>query len=420
MNRQPYGSPPRRWNPKLNPTWVKLTQRYRWRKLRREQLLESVSVEGLCNVQRAISQNQGVLLAPNHSTHFDSAALYVGLDRISQPAFIMTAWQVFSMSTPFERWFMQRMGCFSIDRESTDRIAFKHAIHMLRSEPFPLVIFPEGEIYHVTDRVTPFREGAAAIALSAAKRSERPIVVIPCAIKFWYLDDPTQHLLGLTERLEERVFLRTEPSLDLTDRIHRLAEGVLALKELDFLGTTRSGRVRDRIAHLADAVLTRMEQRYSMPDNDDAIPQRVKELRQRIIRQSEDRENDNGQDADGELKLKRDMDDLFFVMQLYSYPGDYLDEEPSIERIAETLDKLEEDLLDVELPSVRGRRRVAIRFGEPMEIEGGGDRRKRTESLTQTMQSAVQSLLDDLNAQPGDMSPISRVSSVQQSDSLAT
>ena len=30
-----------------------------------------------------------------------------------------------------------------------------------------LVIFPEGEIYHCNERVTPFREGAAAIAVAA-------------------------------------------------------------------------------------------------------------------------------------------------------------------------------------------------------------------------------------------------------------
>ena len=41
------------------------------------------------------------------------------------------------------------------------------------------------------------------------------------------------------------------------------------------------------------------------------------------------------------------MEDLFFVIQLYSYPGDYVAEKPSIERIAETLDKFEEDVLRV-------------------------------------------------------------------------
>jgi len=44
------------------------------------------------------------------------------------------------------------------------------------------------------------------------------------------------------------------------------------------------------------------------------------------------------------------MDDLFFVIQLYSYPGDYVAERPVIERIAETLDKFEEDVLQATYP----------------------------------------------------------------------
>ena len=94
------------------------------------------------------------------------------------------------------------------------------------------------------------------------------------------------------------------------------------------------------------------------------------------------------------------MNDLFFVMQLYSYPGDYLEGEPTIERLAETLDKFEEDILGVELPSVRGRRRVEVHFGEPIPVGGGEDRRGGTQQLTQTMQDRVQGILNQLNSSP--------------------
>ena len=66
------------------------------------------------------------------------------------------------------------------------------------------------------------------------------------------------------------------------------------------------------------------------------------------------------------------MDDLFFVMQLYSYPGDYLADNPTIERLAETLDKFEEDVLGARHPfTVRGRRTVSIRFGKPLLLPTG-------------------------------------------------
>lgn len=407
MNRQPYCTPPQWWEPKLSPLWVKLSRPRRWRQLSRGQKLTGVDTTGLEHVAQAVKEGKGVLITPNHSAHYDSVALYSAMDKISQPIYIMTAWQVFAMSTRFECWGMQRLGCFSIDRESTDRQAFKQAVKVLQEEPHPLVIFPEGDIYHVSDRVTPFREGAAAIALSATKRSERPIVAIPCGIKFRYVDDPTESLLELMGRLEDRILLRPHANARLPERIYRLAEAALALKELDYLGTSRTGTVKERIAHLTNAVLSQLESRHQLHAKGCTPPERVKNLRQCIIRKLEghaDHVEQRPQEDTPSLlapaeqqTLEREMNDLFFVMQLYSYPGDYLEGDPSIERLAETLDKFEEDILGVALPTVRGRRRVEVQFGEPIPVGGAEDRRNGTQQLTIQLQDRVQEILNRLN-----------------------
>jgi len=88
-----------------------------------------------------------------------------------------------------------------VDREGSDLHAFKRAVQVLSEERFPLVIFPEGEVYHINDRVTPFREGPAVIALTAIKNGDRPNYVVPCAIKYQYLDDPTPELETLMTEL---------------------------------------------------------------------------------------------------------------------------------------------------------------------------------------------------------------------------
>ncbi len=381
----------------MSPFWVKMSRGYRWRKLRRGQQLVDIETQGVEHVRDAIAAGHGVLVAPNHSTHYDSEALYVAFDRISQPVYFMTAWQVFEMSTAFERWLMQRMGCFSIDRESTDRKAFKQAIEVLRNEPHPLVIFPEGDIYHITDRVTTFREGAAAIALSATKRCERPITVIPCAIKFWYLEDPAGRLTSVADRLEAQFHIRPQLGLSLRERIYRLAEALLALKELDYIGHTREGEVRQRINFLTETIVARLENEYALKISGSKVPERVKGLRQSIIKKAEGDLPKNGNRESFYRQLELHMDDLFFVMQLYSYPGDYLNEGASVERIAETLDKLEEDVLGVDLPSVHGRRKVTIRFGAPIPVSTDGEKRRGSGELTQTVQEAVQVLMDELN-----------------------
>ena len=397
MNRQPYGSPPRWWPPKLSATFVRLSRRWRHRQLRVKQQLSAISTSGLQHVREAIAAGQGVLIAPNHSAHYDSAALYAALDEIDQPLYFMTAWQVFGMSSWFECWAMQRLGCFSIDRESTDKTAFKQAVSILKEEPHPLVIFPEGDIYHTTDRVTPFREGAAAIALSAAK-SDRPIVVIPCGIRFHYVDDPTRELHDLLSRLEARLYLRPNPDARLKDRIHRFAEAALALKELDYLGRTSQGRLRDRVSDLVEAVLAQLESHHDLRPGDRTPPERVKELRRKVIAQLELATGNNG-DRGRYEQLQQDMEDIFFVMQCFSYPGDYLVEEPSIERLAETADKFEEDVLGVDVPSIRGRREVKIKFGEPIPVVRASKGRGQTVELTDQMQHSVQYLLDEMLAE---------------------
>jgi hypothetical protein len=386
----------------MTPWCVRVSRRYRWRQLRTRQRIQQLDVEGGEHLRDAVRAGHGVLITPNHSTHYDSAALYVGADRVDVPLYFMTAWQVFAMSSRLEVMAMQRLGCFSIDRESTDRQAFKQAVSVLQTEAHPLVIFPEGDIYHTNDSITPFREGAAAIAISAAKRAERKVVVVPTAIKFFYVDDPTDQMLATMQRLEERVLLRPAPHRPLIERIYRLAEGVVALKELDFFSTTRSGSVKERAAALTDAILTQMETRHSLPSRG-TVPERAKALRQALIKQVED---ETMPSSNGALaQLQQEMEDVFFVMQLYSYPGDYLHPGCSVERLAETVDKFEEDILGKDLPSVRGRRRVVVRFGAPVPV-GGEGRKVSSSELTQVLHGTVQQLIQEINAAHGNAATV--------------
>ena len=116
------------------------------------------------------------------------------------------------------------------------------------------------------------------------------------------------------------------------------------------------------------------------PASDELAPQRVKRLRQSIIRLAQDANNDVERE-----RLRNAMNDLFLAIQLYSYPGDYLAESPSLERIAETVDKLEEDVLLLNSPRVRGTRRVRIRFGEPLLVPTGARRKgERGATLNRT------------------------------------
>jgi 1-acyl-sn-glycerol-3-phosphate acyltransferase len=352
--------------------------------------IRNVELHGLEHLRAAVDAGTGILIAPNHSFHYDSYVLGHAAREIGLPFHIMAAWQVFHAATPFQRFVMQRSGVFSIDRESADLGAFKRAVEILRSHKCPLVIFPEGDIYHTNDRISPFREGAAAIAQSAAKRADRPLVIVPTAIKCRYVTDPTPGLLELMEQLERAVHWRPRPELPLTERIYRFAAGLLALKELEYLDQPQSGSIPQRTKRLANHILDEKEQRFGIQKPSDSVPERVKELRRRFIHELERPDLD----AASYSQLKRDMEDLFLVIQLYSYPGDYVAEKPSIERIAETLDKFEEDVLRAKYPKPRGVRHATVRFGEPIPLSKDRASRDATAALTTQMEQRVQELLD--------------------------
>ncbi len=376
--------------------WFRLTAPLR-RKALREQKIIRVNVQGLKHLKQAISSNHGVMLTPNHSFHWDSYCLISAADELNMPFYIMTAWQVFAMSRWFERHSMQRCGCFSVDREGTDVQSLKTAVDILQSKKHPLLIFPEGDVYHMNDRVTAFRDGAAAIALLAARKSTRPISIIPVAIKRWYSQDPTPSLQQTIERLEKRLYWRPQTELSLVERVLHVAGGLLSLKEMEHLRVSQPGSLLSRVERLSSSLLESSESRYGLQAKQSLIPERVKEVRRAVIAARENEASNFSEER--RIQWTTDMDNMFLVTQLYSYPGNYLEENPSVERIAETLDKLEEDALEASYPTVHAEREVLVRFDLPIELPTGKEKRMAPAELTDRLEKRVQSMLDEMNAQ---------------------
>ncbi|MGB7324159.1 MAG: 1-acyl-sn-glycerol-3-phosphate acyltransferase, partial [Rubripirellula sp.] len=352
MNRYRMRFAPQVWTPALSPTIVNWLRGMRTRQCDREVRISQIGVSGDGIVRSHLDRGDGVMIMPNHSSHADPYVIYSAADRIGTPLYLMATWHVFHDKSRLVQWLLRKHGCFSVDREANDIGAFKLASSLMQDKPEPLVIFPEGEIYHCSDRVTPFREGAAAIAVAAARKATRRIVCVPCAISYRYEDDPTDSLVETMGELEESIFWRRQTGRPLDERIYRFAEALLAVKELEYLGETRSGRLPQRIRDLGDFILDAVEARHELSGGDKSIPERVKAARKTIIgKRTEDSVSD-----EAKRTLDDDLEDLFLVVQSFSYPGDYVVDRPSIERMAETIDKFEEDVLQKFTASIKARR----------------------------------------------------------------
>jgi 1-acyl-sn-glycerol-3-phosphate acyltransferase len=392
MDAQPYQTPPRWWSPMLHPGWIRFWRWIRERIRVNNHRLMDIEIRGLENLSKCIDEKQGVLITPNHSCHADPTVVYWVADQLKVPFYFMAAWQVFSRANWIRLLILRHHGCFSVDRDGTDIRAFRQALDILQHKPYPLVIFPEGAIYHINKRITPFRDGPAAIALTARKHSDRAISCVPCGIRYQYITTPMEELLELMDRLEEQILWRPKHNLILRKRIYQFAEAILGLKEKEYLGDTQAGTMPERIQTLAEYILQSLEDRYGIHDRSTILPERVKTCRRHAIQLTEnvalsEQEHDAAQ---------IDLDDLFVVTQLFSYPGTYVSKRPTIEDMAEMLDKFEEDVLRRPTATIRGTRRAVIEFGEPIPVESGKVGKDRIHALTEKLEQGVQALLDGI------------------------
>lgn len=353
--------------------------------------VREIEIRGAQHVRAARDAGVSVMFAVNHAAHGDPFVIFEVMHRLHVSCCYLAAWQVFTGWLGVKGFAFQRLGAFSVDREGTDLRSFRTAVDVLAEGRHSLVIFPEGEVYHLNDRVTPLREGAAMIAVTADRRRRKsgagPLRIVPCAVKYFYLQDPTPLLGPIITRIEQRLYWRPRPEAPLPDRVYRVAEGLLALKEIEYTQQLGRGPLAERLSALTEHILTGLEQRRLGKTGRGTVPERVKMLRQDILKSSPD-EMPIAEDHE-------DLDALHLVTQLFSYPGDYLTQEPSIERVTETIDKLEEDALGAVDAGARLPRRAIVSFGPPLELDDAGGR-AAAGAITTRLEQALQTQLDSI------------------------
>ncbi len=194
-------------------------------------------------------------------------------------------------------------------------------------------------------------------------------------------------------RLETRVVLKPAPDVPLHERIVRFGEVMLTLMEKRTTGHSREteGDLRTRVARLINLLLERREKEHLKESpSAQTVPLRVKALRRHLI----ETWTDESADAEKRRVARQALDDVQLALQLFSYPGDYVSEEPSVERMAETVEKFEEDVEGHARP--KGRRDAYVLFGKPIDLkQHSATSRPRvvTAEVTHRLEESIQSLM---------------------------
>ena len=375
--------------------WPALLKYYIPRYLRKTHGLEHVEVRSAQRLRASIDAGHGIVLAPNHSRPSDPPAMAILSRQVGMPFYVMASWHVF-MQSKLQYWMSRRLGAFSVYREGMDRQAMNEATTILENAERPLVIFPEGVITRTNDLLAPLMDGVGFMARAAAKRRAKQnpnakVVIHPIAIKYHFHGDLEKSVLSVIESIEHRLSWRLQSDLNPMERIGKVGDALLALKEIEHMGTPQAGDRYERLDRLIDHVLLPLEQEWlgegAAGEN---VVARVKKLRTAIVPEMAKNELDEHE----RQRRWKQLADMYLAQQLWFYPRKYLSSDPTPERFIELVEKFEEDLTDE--TQVHGPMTAVMQVGEAITVEPRRERGSDGDPVMRKVHDSLHTMLKEL------------------------
>lgn len=363
--------------------------------------IQSVELTGdLASVAAARARGDRLLFVCNHPSHSDPQILTEAFRQLRLPVCFMAAYDVF-LRSPLTAWVMQRLGHFSIDRETPDRKAVSTAIGILSAGATPLTIFPEGNVYLTNDRVTPFLEGPAFIALKALAGENKPTVkIIPLSLKLTHLTECHDLIeQRLTQLASDSGFAQTSAQTWSTELVPlglHLLQRFLADHHLP-LPDSDGATLHERLTAATTSLITSLENDLTLAAKPtDSLADRIRRIRGALHGILIQGPADSVR-ADAPALARR----AILAFRLLAYLTPYWTERPTLDRLGETADRLYEDFHSHPLPPL-GPRRAMVHVGAPLDVatfleEAGGKSRDALAALTSSAERSVQLGLDALN-----------------------
>ncbi len=372
--------------------WPWLFQKLLPRRTRRKWGVEPPEFHGLERLRASLQAGHGVILAPNHCRPCDPFMLMQLGGALRQPMYMMASAHLF-MQGRLQRWLLRRAGVFSVFREGLDREALKTATQILVEARRPLVVFPEGVITRGNDRLGYVMDGVAFIARSAAKTRAKAnpaaqVVIHPLALRYTFGGELRQAIEPILDMIEKRIGWNPHVGTSLVERMRRLGEAMLTVKEVEYFGTAQAGLRAERLPRLIDQVLGPLEAQYLSGRREATTVARIKKLRAVILPPL----TEGSCTAAEQVTRWRHLDDCSFAQVLESYPRGYIDGEPTAERLLETAERFEEDTTDV--ARIHRPMRCRIDIGEALAVTT--DRtRGEADPLTAELEDRLKTMLAD-------------------------
>ena len=395
VREEPYEFVP----PVESRVWTWLVRTFRLRGfLRKTYRVESFECRGVEKLRASLADGAGVILAANHSRLADPLAIGVLSGEAGTEMFAMASWHLFRESA-WQRFLIRRMGAFSVYREGNDRQAVNFAIEVLEHNRRPLLIFPEGAVSRHCDLLMELMDGPGFIARQASKRREKagkgPVRIHPIAVRYSYDGDVEAAVAPDLDALEKSFSWQPQTQLTTHQRIRKIGEALLTLKEVEYLGAAGTGDPHERALALIAKTLRRLELKWKVANGDDPGPRnvvsRVKKLRTVILPDLIEKRVIGAARED----RWRDLAACYYLQQIAHYPRGYITGDRDLpERVLETVERMIEDYED--RASYHGPLHCTMVVGDAIEAPATRDRSADGDPAIRETAERLQAMLDEL------------------------
>jgi hypothetical protein len=259
---------------------------------------------------------------------------------------------------------------------------------VLTEGDYALTIFSEGNVYFTNDRPMPFMEGASFISMKAQKTlgEDQPIYVVPVSIKATHLKDQRPVLLKKLEDLATELGESYHPDTPV-DELHRIGAAALKNRLKDHVPTlpSRAGKdIPKLLEESTEGIVKDLENRMALhPKSEEPLLQRIRKIRAAIHKIR----TDETEHPEAEAWAEKAM----LALRLLSYRGNYVREHPSLDRFAESLEKILEDY-HATFQAPFAPRKVLFRLNEPINLA------ERLPAFSENSRGAMQQLTGDCEA----------------------
>jgi 1-acyl-sn-glycerol-3-phosphate acyltransferase len=325
-------------------------------------------------VLRALPPGAGVILASNHADETDFKVCLDLSRRCGRRFLFMMNREAFDEGHGVAGWWLQRLGAFSVERGGQNAEAKRFAIEVVKGGQEVLVVFPEGEIYYMNDLVQQFKSGVVDIGMQAVVegRTTRPdwtTYLVPMALKYRYRQPIGPVLERRTRSMERRLFHRIRGE-SLQRRLVQIVAELLHREEmLHHLkpDPDRLAELSGRVQEVRREVLAQLEAHYAgAADNSQAQTMdrtwRLSSYVRNLLKQGK------RSSASARAGFLDDLAALGRVSQMGSWQPQYVDVDPSQERLAEMVLKLEREVYGIRRPPRLADRDAFLRIGEPIDL----------------------------------------------------